>query len=100
MIDLKRDLTAKEVIWYRHAIGLTQQEVADILGVSRQTINNLEHGYCKISRMYSICYQLIYEYLIPEENRLIHEEIANLGLNCRDVPVELVEAVKTKIKGA
>lgn len=101
MIDLKRDLTSKEVIWYRRAMGLTMKELADILDVTRQSIDRLENGRTKIGRVYSISYQVIYEYLVPDgEDRLIREEIANLGLNYRDATEELIEMIKTKIKGA
>lgn len=101
MIDLKRDLTIKEIIWYRHAMGLTMQELGAMFGVTKQSISNLENGRVKISRVYSIGYQAIYECLtVSEKDRLIREEIANLGLNYRDATEELIEKVKTKIKGA
>jgi putative transcriptional regulator len=32
---------------YRQLLNMTQQQLADLLGVSRQTINNLENGKYK-----------------------------------------------------
>lgn len=39
------DITAKEIIKYRTDNDLTQQQLGDLIGVSRNTVYNYEKGY-------------------------------------------------------
>lgn len=94
MIDIERDLTNKEIRAYRRAIGLTQQELAEKLGTTRQTINRLENEGGKVNKVYSIGCQAIYEALVPENEREFRLKIARLGVNYADATEELINLVK------
>lgn len=70
---------------YRNACSLTQGEVADKLGVTRQAISNWERGQSipdlemlqKISRLYNI-----------KLEKLLEEDTVDTSSSSKDVPVE------------
>lgn len=59
--------------------GLTQQDLADKLGVSRSTIINIENGYAEMKPvfLYAFCHVVG----IPEENIILPEKSTENGLN-------------------
>ena len=96
MIDENKILTDKEFIWYRNAMGMSQQEMANKLGITKQTISNLELNKTKRNKkIYSICYQVIWEALYSEEEKKWRSRVADLGLNAaRDESKKVIELIK------
>lgn len=98
MIDINKVFTAEEFKWYRNAMGLTQQEMADKLDVTRQTINRLENNVdnncTRNKKIYSICYQQFWDALYSDEERMLRSQIADLGVNMANASDKLIKLAK------
>ena len=78
-------------------MGLTMIELGKMLGTTKQTISNLERGATIISRVFSISYQVIFETLVPEEEKELRLKIAKLGVNYAKADENLIKLVKEMV---
>lgn len=74
---------AEEFLMYRNALGLTEQQVADEFGVSKQTINNFEHNRFEsiASAQYFTLGILILWENVPDDEKEWRLECGKAGIN-------------------
>ena len=81
----------------RKAGGWTLEEFGEFLGLSKQSISNLEHKTVKMSKAQYIAIRAILDYMIEPDNVLYM--VVVIFLNADDIPEDTLIKCRTYLSG-
>ena len=80
IIDFDLETFRKNLLNIRHILGITAKELGERIGVTRQTINNIESGRCQLSFTQFLAIKYVFEHeleVTDEQEKIIRHIIDN-----------------------
>ena len=80
IIDFDSETFRKNLVNIRHILGITAKELGEKIGVTRQTINNIESGRNKLNLAQFLAIKYVFEHeleVTDEQEKIIRHIINN-----------------------